>query len=134
MDFLKDILTGVNWQAIALKAAVVLIVLGATFGLGYRSGENSVVKPYATATVNAATQGAHAQSDKTAKDAKANHQDAQERGDKNKKRDAAVAAIKKSEPAMLPQPQTGNTVVCPPVSADAMKKLNDPDIIGEDAQ
>jgi hypothetical protein len=129
---ITGLFSGLNWQAIALKAAVVVIVLGAAFGVGYHYGEGSVVKPLVTATVNATATGAKVQGDKTAKDAKANQADSKGRQDANTKRDNAVAAIKKSEPALLPAPVAIQQ--CPPVSAEAMDKLNDPDIIGRDAQ
>lgn len=137
LSTITGLFSGLNWQALALKAAAVLIAAGLIFGAGYYKGEQSVVKPIATATVNAATQGVQAQSKKTAADAVVNHADSTARQGANQKRDDAVAAIKKSEPALLASPPPAPNQlaqVCPPVSAEAMSKLNDPDIIGKDAQ
>lgn len=132
-DF-TGIFTGLNWEALALKAAIVVIVLGATFGAGYHFGEQSVVKPLATSIANIAPQAAKAQSDKTSKDAKDNQADSQTRQGADSKRDAAVAAVKKTPSLIPPMPPLPAGIVCPSASTQAMGKLNDPDIIGKDAQ
>lgn len=135
MDFIKSLFTGLNWQALALKAAACVIAAGLLFGVGYHFGESSVVKPLAASIANIAPAAAKAQSDKTSADAKANQADSASRQDTDAKRDAAVAAIKKTEPALLPAPVTGASAsICPVISPEAMDKLNDPDIIGKDAQ
>ena len=131
---ITGLFTGLNWEALALKAAVVIIVLGATFGAGFHFGEQSVVKPLATSIANIAPQAAKAQSDKTSADAKANQADSKARAGAQSKRDAAVAAVKATPSLLTPVPKTAQGTICPAISTEAMDKLNDPDIIGKDAQ
>lgn len=111
-----------------LKPYLLLITLAATivaFGGGFYMGEQSVVKPYATATTQAAGQGAATQAKQDNADQKHNQVDSATRGTADVKRDIAVAAIKRTEPVVIPpQPE------CKPVPASAMSRLNDPDIIG----
>lgn len=111
---------------------IALAVVGSvSFAAGWYKGSVSSQKITATAnatvTAGAAAAGAKVQTKQAASDAKANQQDSQKRATADEKRDNAAADIRADIPTLIPP-------TAPTVSAEAMDRLNDPDLIGEDVQ
>jgi hypothetical protein len=115
-----------TWKYWLIAMAITALL---SAGGGFYLGEQSIVKPYAQATTQAVDKGRAAQSKQDNKDQAANRVDSANRKDSDKKTDIAVAATKKTLAILIP-PQPD----CPPIRAIVMGRLNDPDIIGKDAQ
>lgn len=135
MEFIKGLFgTATSFLGGAKVWLIVLAVSNAATGVYfYNHGVDHVVTKVINASdaqIAAATAvGAQAQQAIDAKDAAKNKADYEARLAAADKRNAALDALLKNAKLMVPR-QPG----CKPITAAAMDKLNDPDLIGKDAQ
>ncbi|MBI1313677.1 hypothetical protein GC176_20485 [bacterium] len=127
----KAILGGnpMSWAILGLGA---VLALGGAFGAGYLKGNDHVITKVINASnaqiANAKSEAAKAQAEQDAKDYAAAKADYEKRLGEDKARMTSYEATIKNLKILVPHQD-----VCK-ISPEAMKRLNDPDLIGKDAQ